>query len=163
MAAKKHDWMQAWVSLIHAGTFLRQGLEEELRAKLGLSLAEQDLIKQLYVNKSRLTLSELSARLYFSKGGVTRMLDRLEDAGFVQRQNAEGDRRALHAVLTPKGEKVFSASRIIVEAYAKTALRDALGDGDLLALKSSLENLLTHHGVWDGQQRHLRGKAGKSS
>ncbi|MEM9494859.1 MAG: MarR family transcriptional regulator [Pseudomonadota bacterium] len=160
MSIRKNDWMQAWVSLIHAGTFLRQGLERELRTTLGLSLAEQDLIKQLYLNDRRLTLSELSDRIYFSKAGVTRMLDRLEDAGFVKREATENDRRALHAVLTRKGENAFASSREVLERYVKKHLRDALGDDDLLALKDSLESLLRSHGVWDGQKRHLRGGRG---
>ncbi len=157
MAIRKQDWMQTWVSLIHASTYLRHGLEQALRAELGFGLSEQDLIKQLHVNGGALTLTELSRRIYFSKAGITRMLDRLEQAGLVQRQKVEGDRRSLSAVLTPAGEDAFARSRDLLGRYVKAALHDKLTDDELLGLKDILESLLAAHGVFEGQQRHLKG------
>lgn len=149
--------MQTWVSLIHAATHLRAGLEKRFREELSFGLSEQDLLKQLYVNHGELTLTELSRRIYFSKAGLTKMLDRLEASGFVKREPVPQDRRAVRARLTAKGEAAFAKSRSILGDYVQSALRDRLNDTELLALKDSLETLLTAHGVWDGQQRHLRG------
>jgi DNA-binding MarR family transcriptional regulator len=160
MSKSIHDLMQAWVSLIHAATHLRRGLEEVLLTELGFGLAEQDLIKQLYVNGGALTHTELSRRIYFSKSGVTRMIDRLEDAGFVERKRVAGDRRAINAVLTPTGRDAFNRSRIILRGYVKKTLGAALADDDIAVLGSVLEKLLRAADVFDGQQRHLKGEAG---
>ncbi|MDX1556542.1 MAG: MarR family transcriptional regulator, partial [Xanthomonadales bacterium] len=124
MRVSKQDWMMTWVSLVHAATFLRSGLEAELRKSLGISLAEQDLIKQLHVSGGNLTLGELGKRIYFSKAGITRMLDRLEVSGLVRRQAVEGDRRSLTAVLTGKGEQTLAESRRILKRFVRTELRD---------------------------------------
>lgn len=152
--------MQSWVSLIHAATHLRRGLEEAFLTELGFGLPEQDLIKQLHVNGGAMTLTELSQRIYFSKSGVTRMIDRLEDAGFVARKPVAGDRRAINAVLTTKGRKAFDRSRTILRGYVENTLGDALSNEDQKTLKNILEKLLRAEGVFEGQRRHLKGEAG---
>lgn len=163
MSVKKQDWMQAWVSLIHAATHLKNGLEERLLDDLEITLAEQDLLKQLAVNDTALTLTEISRRLYFSKGGLTRMLDRLENAGLVRREAVAGDRRRSRAALTRKGRAVFERSRTIIVGYVQGALKDRLPDADLIMLKAILQRLLEAHDVFEGQQRHLRGEPGDPS
>ncbi|WP_306251386.1 MarR family winged helix-turn-helix transcriptional regulator [Parvularcula sp. IMCC14364] len=158
MGIEKSDWMQAWVNLIHAGTYLRQGLERAFREELGISLSEQDLLKQLSVNDGVLMLSELGDRIYFSKAGITRMLDRLEKRGLVRRQEVPGNRRSLSAVLTPAGRKTFEQSREILSVYVEKSLYDKLDDEEIISLKNNLTSLLKAHGVFDGQQRHLKGE-----
>lgn len=155
--------MQAWVSLIHASTYLRRGLETALQEGVGLSLSEQDLVKQLHVNGGALGLTELSKRIYLSKAGVTRMLDRLEDAGLVERRAIPGDRRSLQAVLTSAGTAAFKKSKKILRAYVDHALGVGMSKREVNALKNALQSLLQGHGVWDGQQRHLQGKPGEES
>lgn len=150
--------MQAWVSLIHAGTHFRHGLEKSLRDEIGISLAEQDLIKQLHVNGGVLTLTELSQRIYFSKAGVTRMLDRLEKSGLVVREPVPEDRRAFHAVLTPRGRETFDRSRVVLRDFVERHLGAVLDHDDLNELARILEHLLRAEGVFEGQQHHLKGE-----
>ncbi|MEL6365096.1 MAG: MarR family transcriptional regulator [Pseudomonadota bacterium] len=157
MALSKQDWMLTWASLVHASTRLQAGLERELREALGFGLSEQDLIKQLNANGGRLTLTELSERIFLSKAGLTRMLDRLQDAGLVVRAPVDGDRRSMSAALTAAGETAFARSRTILEAYVRKEVRDRLAENELLALKTGLEALLRGHGVWEGQMEHLKG------
>ena len=59
--------------------------------------------------------TDLARQLGFTTGGVTTVLDRLERAGYVRRRPAAGDRR-----------------RLVVEATAATAARDAEVFGDLI-------------------------------
>lgn len=160
MKLEEQDWMMTWASLIHAGTFLRHGLEGELRKELGISLAEQDLIKQLHANAGALSLTELGKRIFFSKAGITRMLDRLEKSGLVERQAVEGDRRSLTAVLTKKGETTFQRSREVLQRFVRAELKERLSDRDLKDLRRCLQSLLEAHGLWAGQQRHLKGEPG---
>jgi DNA-binding MarR family transcriptional regulator len=53
-----------------------------------------------------LRMSELAARLEVAESTVTRMVDRLERAGFVQRTASEPDRRCVVAELTEAGRTV---------------------------------------------------------
>ena len=52
---------------------------------------------------TRLRLSELADSVALSRSGLTRMVDRLEKAGLLRRENCPTDRRGAFAVLTHKG------------------------------------------------------------
>jgi DNA-binding MarR family transcriptional regulator len=55
----------------------------------------------------RARLGELAARLTISRGGMTKLVDRLEDAGLLRREPAPDDRRGSYAVLTAAGERML--------------------------------------------------------
>lgn len=158
MALSPQDWMQAWVNLLHTGTYYGAGLDARFRKELGIGVAEQDLIKQLAVNEGEITLSELARRVFFSKAGMTKMIDRLERAGLVRRRRSEADRRVICAILTAKGEKTFRRSRKILRAYVEANFRAHLSDDEVLELRDILTNLLKGLNRWESQQRHLRGE-----
>jgi len=46
-------------------------------------------------------MTELANAVLLSKSGLTRLVDRIEEAGLVLRASAPGDRRSLLIVLTP--------------------------------------------------------------
>jgi DNA-binding MarR family transcriptional regulator len=69
----------------------------------------------------RIRMAELASSLTVSRGGLTKLADRLEDAGLMRREAAADDRRGLYAVVTPAGEKML---RRMWPVYAKV-LRDA--------------------------------------
>jgi DNA-binding MarR family transcriptional regulator len=51
-------------------------------------------------------MSDLAAWLTLSRGGITKLVDRLQDAGYVQRVSCSEDRRSLSAELTPAGKRM---------------------------------------------------------
>jgi DNA-binding MarR family transcriptional regulator len=155
MAITKNDYMLTWASLMHAGTHLPAELGRYLQAELGLSLAEQDLLKQLMLGGGELKLSELSQRIYLSKAGITKMMDRLQKAGFVKRVPSKTDRRVIMARLTKRGAIVLERSFELLGPWVEANLRQHLDDNQLLALKDSLESLLKSHDRWEGQVQHL--------
>ncbi len=148
--------MITWVSLVHAGSYFPGALSRHLQEELGISLPEQDLLKQLGVAGGELKLVELSRRIYLSKAGITKMMDRLESAGHVARVRSKNDRRVIMARLTTSGKKVLARSRKLLVAWVETNLRDHLSDKQLLAMRDALETLLKGHDRWDGQMAHLR-------
>ncbi len=157
MAITKNDYMLTWVSLVHAGTHLPAELGRYLQAEVGLSLAEQDLLKQLMLGGGELKLSELSQRIYLSKAGITKMMDRLQKAGFVKRVPSTTDRRVIMARLTKRGAIVLERSFELLGTWVEANLRQHLDDNQLLALKDSLEALLKSHDRWEGQVQHQAG------
>ena len=48
-------------------------------------------------------MSDLATQAHASRSGLTRRVDRLEQAGLVRREKVDGDRRGLQAVLTSDG------------------------------------------------------------
>lgn len=61
-------------------------------------------------------MSELADWLTLSRGGITKLVDRLERVGYLQRVNCSEDRRALQAELTPAGEEMLQEMRAVYEA-----------------------------------------------
>ena len=158
MSMSKDENMLTWVSLVHAGTYLPGALNQHLLVELGISLAEQDLLKQLNAAGGKLKLIELSRRLYLSKAGVTKMMDRLESAGLVRRERSEADRRVINARLTPNGKEAFRRSRKLLGPWVKSNLAAHLSDKQLRALLDALQCVLEGHDRWEGQMAHLRGE-----
>lgn len=71
-------------------------------ARYGLSLAEFEAMEALY-HKGPLLVGELQRAVLKSSGGITYVVDRLEEKGLVRRRPCAEDRRALYAELTAAG------------------------------------------------------------
>jgi len=151
--------MMTWVSLVHAGSYLPAELGRFLQDKIGISLAEQDLLKQLDTGGGEMMLVELSRRIYLSKAGISKMMNRLEASGFVKRVPSKTDGRVIMARITRKGIRVLAHSRELLVPWVDENLRQHLSDKQLLALKDALQALLQGHNRWKGQMTHLAGGA----
>jgi DNA-binding MarR family transcriptional regulator len=68
-------------------------------------------------------MSELAEWLTLSRGGITKLVDRLQAAGLLQRVSCSSDRRSLQARLTPAGEQMLAEMRAIYEAELDRHLR----------------------------------------
>ena len=81
-------------------------IDAELRVSHGLSLPAYAVLALLSERKGeRLTMSELAKTAGMSPAGVTRVMQRLDRAGLVERARDTADRRPLFATLTTAGEK----------------------------------------------------------
>lgn len=58
--------------------------------------------------KGRLRQVELAERVLLSHGGLSRLIDRIEKRGLVERMACPNDRRAFHVRLTAEGEEMLS-------------------------------------------------------
>lgn len=96
--------LDAWRTFLQAHALLSRRLDEELRTEQALSLAEYDALVQLaLVPQRRLRMSQLADRVLLSRSGVTRLVDRLVAAGFVDRTQCATDARGAEAVLSDLG------------------------------------------------------------
>lgn len=94
----------AWRSFLTAHARLTRRLDDELQATHGLSLAEYDALLQIaHAPGRRVRMNVLAERVILSRSGITRLVDRLEAAGSVERIACESDARGQEAVLTPRG------------------------------------------------------------
>ena len=160
MALTAHDWMLAWVNLIHAGTYMASRLDGHFRAELGISLPEQDLLNVLEKVGGEVKLSDLARHVYLSKAGMTKMIGRLAKAGLVERQASRTDRRAASARLTRSGRRLLHRSRRQLHDWVKTNFRAHLSEKEVVAVRQALGSLLEGHGRYKGQMAHLRGEPG---
>lgn len=61
-------------------------------------------------------MSELAEYLTLSRGGITKLVDRLSQAGYIERVSCAEDRRSLQAELTPAGEGILEEMREVYTA-----------------------------------------------
>lgn len=132
--------LDVWRAFLTAHARLFRRLDEELRAEHDLSLPEYDALLQLArAPDRRLRMSRLADLVLLSKSGVTRLIDRLEADGSVERNQCLSDARGAEAVLTQAGltrlrtaasthlagiERYFLAH---VDANEQELLRQAMG------------------------------------
>jgi len=76
--------------------------------KLGLSIPQFDLLSTL-TEQEGISQSELAERLYVTKGNVSGLVDRLVQAGLVERRAIAGDRRSYAMHLTSEGRRLAEA------------------------------------------------------
>jgi len=87
---------------------LTDALERELEQSVGIPLVFFDVLIHVgAAPEGRLTMSTLSSDVALTTGGVTRLVDRMAEAGLVARQNCPNDRRSIHVVLTPEGHAML--------------------------------------------------------
>jgi len=67
-------------------------------------------------------MSELAEWLTLSRGGITKLVDRLVEAGYLERVSCAEDRRSLQAALTPAGAKMLEEMRTVYEGEVERHL-----------------------------------------
>lgn len=112
-ARPTRDQLAAWRNFLRAHARITRSLEAELIAEQRLSLGSYDVLLQLAeAPRRRLRMAELADAVLLSRSGVTRLVDRLEQAGLVVRERVEGDGRGVVAAMTERGfETLRTASR----------------------------------------------------
>jgi DNA-binding MarR family transcriptional regulator len=86
---------------------------------------------------------ELARCVHYSPGALTRMLDKLEQAGYLQRVPDPDDRRALRLELTTAGQKIHKRMIACGNAAAERAFAE-ISEAERLQLRSLLERVLEH-------------------
>jgi len=103
---------------------VRRVLDQRLTAEAGCSLLEHDLLAWLAAQpQRRLQMLTLADLLGVTRGGLTRIVDRLVERGWLDRDRPASNRREVYAVLTPDGHHAIEHAR----AVYLSALRQTLG------------------------------------
>ena len=92
----------------------------------------------------RLRMSQLARDMTISTSGLTRLVDRIEQAGHVRREACPEDRRGFHAVLTPEGLEVVASAIPGHIGELQRNLADALTDDELTQLTGLLRKVRDH-------------------
>jgi DNA-binding MarR family transcriptional regulator len=128
-----------WRSFLTAHARITRRLDEELQSAHGLSLAEYDALLQLaHAPGRRVRMNVLAERVILSRSGITRLVDRLEAAGAVERVACSTDARGQEAVLTAMElERLRSAATTHLDGVRRYFL-GRLDATDLAGLEVSL-------------------------
>jgi DNA-binding MarR family transcriptional regulator len=100
--------LRLWLRLLTCATLVEDEVRSRLRQSFDVTLPRFDLMAQLHKTPGGMTLSELSSRMMVSNGNLTALVERLAEAGQLERRPAPQDRRAVIVALTPVGERAFA-------------------------------------------------------
>src|SRR5436190_18624538 len=104
--------LAAWRGLLRAHDQLTRALDADLTERHGLPLASYELLLCLgQASEGRMRMSELAESVLLSRSGLTRLVDRLEDEGLVERVRCPEDARGLYAAITDAGRRRLSEAR----------------------------------------------------
>jgi len=86
--------------LLETNARLSRSLGVELEAACDLPLAWFEVLLQLRkVPEGRLKMNQIADAIVHSSGGTTRLIDRIEEAGYVTREHCPSDRRAIYVAI----------------------------------------------------------------
>jgi len=137
------DRLAVWREFLEAHAVVVGALEAELDAERDLSLAWYDVLVSLAEAPGRrLRMQDLAARVLFSRSGLTRLLDRMVDAGFVRRERCDDDRRGTFAVLTAAGTRRLKEASGVHLRGVREHFDRHLTDTDVRALHHALRKVL---------------------
>jgi MarR family 2-MHQ and catechol resistance regulon transcriptional repressor len=133
--------LKLWVALARAFTLLEERAAEDV-ARHGLTLAEFGILEALY-HKGPMPLSQVQRKILVSSGGITYLVDRLEQQDLVRRKPSADDRRVRLVELTGKGRR-FIAAAFAEHAEVMSGILSGLDAGEQRQATSLLSKLGRH-------------------
>jgi DNA-binding MarR family transcriptional regulator len=119
-------------------------LDRRLQEQVGIQLTWYEVLAQLSSSSSgMMPMKQLAESVSLSKSGITRLIDRMERAGLVQRHACTADGRVCFAGLTRRGLSVLQMARPVaaegVEEYFARHLTTEEAEVMARALRKVLE------------------------
>jgi DNA-binding MarR family transcriptional regulator len=134
--------LEAWINFLRAHAAVTRQFNAELQATHGLTLSDFDVMAQLARAPERaLKRVELSERVLLTPSGITRLLNGLERAGYVDKRECAEDARVTYAVLTDEGQEKFREAARTHRASIRALLTERFEQGELETLASLLGRL----------------------
>jgi DNA-binding MarR family transcriptional regulator len=101
-----------WREILDRHARINCALTQALEHQHGLGMSEFEVLERLAdEGECAVRLQEVAEHVHLSQSALSRVIDRLEKAGLVQRGVCENDRRAIFAELTKTGRDRYEAAR----------------------------------------------------
>jgi DNA-binding MarR family transcriptional regulator len=133
----------AWIRLIRAQRGVLQRVEQDIKAAGLPPLAWYDILLELKRAGGRVRPQEMEARLLLAQHNVSRLIDRLADAGLVERLPYAEDGRGQIISITSAGRDLQKRMWSIYGAAIQKHIGVPLGDDREAAALSALLGRLT--------------------
>src|SRR6266496_2784648 len=122
---ERDELLDRWGELEARHARVREAMEHALQREHRLSLSEYEVLRRLAEDpKGHRRIQELAEEIHLSQSALSRLVQRLEDDGYVCRNVCDHDRRGVYACITDAGRQARS------EAYPTqvSVLAETLGN-----------------------------------
>lgn len=141
--ALSRNGLQAWRRLLTAHSRATAAIERDLEAAGVLPLGWYDVLFALHEAPGNcLRMHELADAVVLSRSGLTRLVDRLDKAGYVTREACPEDRRGQHAVLTPKGKAALRKTWPVYERSIRDHFARHFSDAESRRISTLLQRAI---------------------
>jgi DNA-binding MarR family transcriptional regulator len=132
----------AWEALTRTHAAIVQRLQEVLSAADFPPLPWYEVLAAVAeAPEERMKMGDLAEALVITRGGLTKLVDRLVKAGLLERTFCETDRRVSYATLLPAGRDLLDEMRPVVIAELEVAFSANLSVGQAEELRETLERV----------------------
>jgi DNA-binding MarR family transcriptional regulator len=133
---------EALFLLLRAHRLLFDAIDREFRDGGAFSLALWEVLVVLSLSQGRTRMSDITTGMLVSKSNVTKLVDKLEEAGAVTRERSTSDRRGVYARLTPVGVEVVRRGGDIFNRAAREHLAEPLSSDEIEKVVSGLTKVI---------------------
>jgi DNA-binding MarR family transcriptional regulator len=103
---ERDQLLSKWMELESEHARVREALEQALQRNHRLSLTEYEVLRRLAESpEGHRRIQELAEEIHLSQSALSRLVQRLEDDGYVSRAVCDHDRRGVFACVTDEGRK----------------------------------------------------------
>jgi DNA-binding MarR family transcriptional regulator len=127
--------VRVWFRLIRLEARMQAAVGERLR-EIGISIPQCDVLTTL-TEKEGVSQQELATRLYVTKGNISGLIDRLAEAGLVERRSTANDRRQ-HAIYLTTAGRAMAERAIAVQRRWIASTLGRMAEPALEALETQL-------------------------
>jgi DNA-binding MarR family transcriptional regulator len=139
--------LRAWRGLLRAYGCLAKRLDAELERAHRLPMTSYEVLNHLeHTNRGRMRMCELAEEAQLSRSGLTRLVDRLEREGLVERCSCEHDARGSYACLTGVGRERLEEARVTHLAVVREHFLSRFSEGELTDLADVWERIAPCNG-----------------
>jgi DNA-binding MarR family transcriptional regulator len=130
----------AWRGLLRLRETVVRALDEQLRNDHALSIDDYGILITLVGQPDlRLRMSRLGEQRMLTPSGITRAVARLEERGFLRREQDPSDGRAFFATLTADGAQALRRAQRTHHAIVRELYLDRLDQDELAELGALFE------------------------
>ena len=134
--------LTAWARLLRAHASATRELSAQLQAEHGLTINDYEAMLLLsHAENGAMRRVDLAGELLLTPSGVTRLLDGLQEAGYVCKGQCSSDARVSYAVLTDAGRRKLEEASGSHLAQVAELFRTRFSDDELETLAQLLGRL----------------------
>lgn len=141
--ALQPETLAAWRGLLFTEAAVIRALEKDMLEQHELPITWFDLLGRLArSDERRLRMHELEEASMFTRSGITRLADRLEEAGLVRRERSAEDRRGVYLAITEAGVAKMNEVWADHERSIQEHFGQYLDSKDTAAIRNAAEKVL---------------------
>ena len=133
------------MAMVHGS--IVESLEAELWEARQLHFGWYDILVTLRLAGGAVRMSELAEMALISRSAATRLVDKIEEAGFLERYVCPTDRRGMVVSLTPEGRRVQERAAPVVLRGLQRHFGRYLDEEQAEAMAETFERVLVGEGL----------------